>query len=259
MTQQTETQSTIPAHLATRFKHMQVPAGIDARCVGAEQLCPQCGAPCDHTPDEMQGFAMDALQQASDGLARDEEACRIANEADAAAKADPVAAYRGSGNNVEARTIAMLERQVAELRSAPPKSFIDLENDGTFREWLRMLTDTSTTGKMRKSVVRSIRELVKACAEEQRSASATALYQAVLAGEWIPTSTLPAPYEEVRILTDGITRIARLAHDKTHFQLATFLVNTKNQYLVPVEKVQGWQPLFAAPSSGTPVSPATPA
>lgn len=252
MTQQTETQTTLPAHLAARFKHVQLPAGIASRCEGAEPMCPKCGAPCNHTPDEMQGFAMDAAEEASAGLARDEESCRRFNDA---VKADPVAAYRGSGDNVESKTIALLTQQLAELRSSPPTSFIALENDGTFREWMRMLGDVSTTGKMRKAVARSVRELVKACADAQRSASETALYEAVMAGNWLPMTRLPAPYEEVRILTDGITRIARLAHDKTHFQLATFLVNTKNQYLVPVEKVQGWQPLFAAPGHMAPPAP----
>lgn len=244
MTQQTETQTTIPAHLATRFKHMQAPAGIASSCEGVEPMCPQCGAPCNHTPGEMHGFALDAAEEASAGLARDEEACRRFNET---VKADPVAAYRGSGDNVESRTIALLTQQLAELRSSPPASFIALENDGTFREWMRLLGDSSATGKMRKAVARSIRDLVTACADAQRSASETALYEAVMAGHWLPMSRLPAPYEEVRIITDGIKRIARLAHDQTHFQLATFLADTKNQYLVPVEKVQGWQPLFAGP------------
>jgi hypothetical protein len=250
MTQQTATQTNVPAQLAARFNH--VPADISMRCEGAEPVCPQCGAPCNHTPQEMQGFAMDAAEEASAGLARDEDACRRANEAEAAALADPVAAYRGNGDNVESKTIALLTQQVAELRSSPPASFIALENDGTFKGWLRMLGDSSTTGKMRKAIIRSVRELVTACAEAQRSASETTVYQAVMAGNWLPMTSLPAPYEEVRILVDGMARIARLAHDKTHFQLATFLVNTKNQYLVSVDKVQGWQPLFAAPGHMAP-------
>ena len=229
MTQQTDIRSTF------------IPS--DMRCAGAEPLCPACGAPCSHTPDEMQGFAMDALQQASDGLAHDEEACRRANEADAAQ-----------------RTIALLTKQLAELRSTPPMAFAKLANDGTFAAWIHeLIHGGSMNHKGRKAIARSIRDLVKACAEEQRSASVTALYQAVMTQNWVPMSTLPPPYEEVRILTDGITRIARLAHDKTHFQLATFLANTKGQYLVSVEKVQGWQPLFAAPGTGAPVAPATPA
>lgn len=28
------------------------------------QPCPLCGVPCDHTPDQMQGFALDALAEA---------------------------------------------------------------------------------------------------------------------------------------------------------------------------------------------------
>ena len=248
MTQQTENQSTIPAQLAARFHHVHVPANISPKCEGAEPLCPQCGAPCAHTPQEMQGFAMAAAEEASAGLARDEDACRRANEADAAAKADPVSMYRSSGDTVEAKTIAMLTQQVAELRSAPPTTFIELENDGTFREWMRMLTDSSTTGKMRKAVVRSIRELVTACADAQRSASVTTLYEAAAAGNYLRLEDgLPAPYEEVRILVDGMARIARLAHDKSYFQLASFMGSTKHQYVVSLDRVQGWQPLIAAP------------
>jgi hypothetical protein len=256
MTQQTETQSTIPAHLAARFHHIQLPANISPKCEGAEPLCPQCGAPCAHTPQEMQGFAMDAAEEASAGLARDEEACRRANEAEAA-KVDPVSMYRGSGDNVEAKTIALLTQQVSELRSAPPMSFVELDNDGTFKEWLRMLTDSSTTGKMRKAVVRSIRDLVTACAESQRSASVATLYQTAAEGKWLRIEDgLPAPYEEVRVLFNGVARIARLAHDKSYFQLATFMGSAKHQYIAKLEDVQGWQPLIAVP--GIPDGPALP-
>jgi hypothetical protein len=244
MTQQTVTQSVRPQ------------APFDTRCAGAGQVCPECGTACNHTPQEMQGFAMDALQQASDGLARDEEACRRANEADAAALATK-SAFRSADKSREEVTIELLTQQVAELRSSPPTTFMALDNDGTFREWMRRLADSSTTHRERKAIVRSLRELIKACAEEQRSASVTALYKAVLTENWVPMSCLPPPYEEVRILTDGVARIARLAHDKSHFQLATFLANTKSQYVVSVDRVQGWQPLFAAPGNGAPVAPAT--
>ena len=228
------------------------PGVIDLRCAGAEPVCPKCGVPCHHTPKEMQGFAMDAAEEASAGLARDEAACRRANEAEAAAKADPVSQYRGSGDNVEAKAIALLTQQVAELRNSPPTSFMDLQNDGTFKEWLRMLADNSTTGKMRKAVVRSLRDLVTACAESQRSAGVTALYQAAADGKWLRVENgLPAPYEEVRILVDGIVRIARLSHDKSYFQLANFMGNVKHQYIAKLADVQGWQPLIAIP--GIPV------
>lgn len=179
-----------------------------------------------------------------------------ATEADAAT-ADGKSAFRSADKSCEQLTIELLEQQVAELRSAPPATFIALDNDGTFREWMRMLADSSTTHRERKAIVRSLRDLVKACAEEQRSASVTALYQAVLTENWLPMTCLPPPYEEVRILVDGLTRIARLAHDKSHFQLATFLVNTKSQYVVSVDKVHGWQPLFAAPGIGTPEASTT--
>ena len=222
------------------------PGVIDLRCAGAEPLCPKCGAPCNHTPQEMQGFAMDAAEEASAGLARDEEACRRFNEA--AAQAEGKSLFRSSTPTREEQTIALLTQQVAELRSAPPTSFIDLENDGTFREWLTMLSTNSMTGKERKAVVRSLRDLVSACAEAQRSASVTTLYAAAAAGNWLRLEDgLPAPYEEVRILHNGMARIARLAHDKSYFQLASFMGNAKSQYIAKLEDVHGWQPLIAAP------------
>jgi hypothetical protein len=134
----------------------------------------------------------------------------------------------------------------AELLSNPPTTFVGLENDGTFKEWMRQLGGNTSTYRARKAIARALTALVKACATEQHSASEKALCEAVAQGAWVDTNRLPAPYEEVRILVDGVARIARLAHDKTHFQLATFLANTKSQYLVPVEKVTGWQPLVAA-------------
>lgn len=234
MTQQIE------ALALAAFQASGEPGIIDWSRIDAGRDCPACAVVCNHTPQEMQGFAMDALQQASDGMARDAEACRRANEADAAA-------LGSTGKSPEQMTIELLTQQLAELRSVPPTTFLALDNDGTFREWMRMLADSSTTHRERKGIVRSLRDLVKACAEEQRSASVTALYKAVMTENWVPTTCLPPPYEEVRILVDGVARIARLAHDKTHFQLATFLVNTKSQYLVPVERVHGWQPLLAAP------------
>jgi len=137
----------------------------------------------------------------------------------------------------------------AELLGNPPTTFVGLENDGTFKEWMRQLGGNTSTYRARKAIARALMGLVKACATEQRSASKKALCDAVVRGAWVSTNQLPAPYEEVRILVDGMARIARLAHDKTHFQLATFLANTKNQYLVPVENVTGWQPLVAAPAA----------
>lgn len=347
MTQQSEKPTTIPAQLAERFHHGHIPANIASRCEGAEPICPKCGAPCNHTPQEMQGFAMDAAEEASAGLARDEEACRramLATGANAAQRDEfsnrlhralnwslvagfndlyaqlkrltlamsggpehalsdeafaaelqcamsmalatsdwtlcdmlgrllsdlpalgipvpgeegSVAKYRGSGDNLESKTIALLTQQVAELRSTPPTTFVQLENDGTFQEWMRMLAENSMTGKMRKATVRALRDLVTACAEAQRSASVAELYKSAAAGNWLRLEDgLPAPYEEVRILFNGTARIARLTHDKSYFQLASFMGNAKHQYIAKLEEVQGWQPLIAAP--GIPVDAVTPA
>jgi hypothetical protein len=152
----------------------------------------------------------------------------------------------------DAQTIAAIEKapfHKAEPLGNPPTTFVGLENDGTFKEWMRQLGGNTSTYRARKAVARALMALVKACATEQHSASKKALCEAVAQGAWVGTNQLPAPYEEVRILVDGMARIARLAHDKTHFQLATFLANTKNQYLVPVEKVTGWQPLVTAPAA----------
>jgi len=137
--------------------------------------------------------------------------------------------------------------QKTEMLSNPPVAFANLENDGTFRYWMSELGGNTSTYRARKAIAKELLALVKGCAHEQRSVSKIALYEAAASGAWVSTQCLPAPYEEVRILVDGMARIARLAHDKTHFQLATFLANTKNQYLIAVEKVTGWQPLVSAP------------
>lgn len=147
----------------------------------------------------------------------------------------------------QATAAEQVSSQEMELLSNPPTAFVNLENDGTFKEWMRQLGGNTSTYRARKAIARALQGLVKACALEQRSVSKKALYDAAAQGAWVSMDQLPAPYEEVRILVDDMARIARLAHDKTHFQLATFLVNTKNQYIVPVEKVTGWQPLVAAP------------
>ncbi len=31
-----------------------------------EDVCPKCGEPCEHTPGEMHGFALDAAAEATD-------------------------------------------------------------------------------------------------------------------------------------------------------------------------------------------------
>jgi hypothetical protein len=71
--------------------------------------------------------------------------------------------------------------------------------------------------------------------------------------EWIrPSKRLPKPYEEVRILYEGVSRIARLGHDSKSFQLASFKCDNKYQYLIPVERVDYWMVL---PFPEPPVEP----
>lgn len=189
--------------------------------------CPKCGGACSHTATEMQGFANDALQAASDGYARDVAACERANDK---------------------QRIAELEKLVSELRCSPPAAFVNLVNDGTYRYWMAKLVDNSSTHRERKGIVRALREHLDACAIEQRSAGHITLQRSLLTETWLTTDKLPPPYEEVRILFDDGVRIARLAHNKEAFQLSSYYVNVKHQYVVPVEKVQGWQPLVAAPA-----------
>ena len=95
-------------------------------------------------------------------------------------------------------------------------------------------------------MVREVRATIKACADAQRSHSA-----AELSGlAWIGVDErLPAPYEEVRILFDGIPRIARLCHSREYFQLATFIDSTRSQYIATLDKVTGWMPLPHAPAA----------
>lgn len=40
---------------------------------GTYQACPQCGKPCGHTPQEMQGFACEAAEEASEWLRKIEK------------------------------------------------------------------------------------------------------------------------------------------------------------------------------------------
>ncbi|KAF1046380.1 MAG: hypothetical protein GAK35_01067 [Herbaspirillum frisingense] len=64
--------------------------------------------------------------------------------------------------------------------------------------------------------------------------------------EGLPMSitTLPPPYLEVFIWHAGVRRVARLDHAGKNFQLATFLADTKGQYLIDVDKVDRWSPLY---------------
>lgn len=122
----------------------------------------------------------------------------------------------------------------------PAVSMIGLADSEQFKYLLNELANGGNNPKHRRALVRELREAVKACANAQRQASAVELHGL----RWILTDeALPEPYEEVRILFDGLPRIARLNHDRTVFQLATFLDSTKHQYVAPIERVAGWTPL----------------
>lgn len=47
-------------------RNFDLPSKTDMRCAGPEPECPKCGAPCDHSDNEKQGFAYDALQEAAE-------------------------------------------------------------------------------------------------------------------------------------------------------------------------------------------------
>lgn len=125
-------------------------------------------------------------------------------------------------------------------------SFVGLENSAAFKYPLEQLASGSPNPKERRRLAREVRAAIKDCAEAQRNHSATELSGLV----WIKVNErLPAPYEEVRILFDGVPRIARLCHSREYFQLATFIDSTKSQYIARLEKVAGWMPLPHAPAA----------
>lgn len=122
----------------------------------------------------------------------------------------------------------------------PAVSMIGLADSEQFKHLLAELANGGNNPKHRRALVREVREAVKACADAQRQACAAELHGL----RWIPTDeALPAPYEEVRILFDGVPRVARLNHRREYFQLATFLDNTKAQYVASFDRVAGWMPL----------------
>ena len=129
-------------------------------------------------------------------------------------------------------------------QSASLMAFVGLHESEQFKYVLNELAQGSSNPKQRRHLVRQVREAIKACAEAQQKACAAQ----VLGRAWIKIEEdLPAPYEEVRILFDGIPRIARLAHNREYFQLATFIDSTKSQYIASFERVAGWMPLPDAP------------
>lgn len=123
-------------------------------------------------------------------------------------------------------------------------AFVGLADSAQFKYVLNELANGSPNPKERRRLVHEIREAIKACANEQCRASAEELSNR----GWIRTDeSLPAPYEEVRILFNGVPRIARLAHNREYFQLATFIDSTKSQYIASFDAVAGWMPLPLAP------------
>lgn len=59
-------------------------------------------------------------------------------------------------------------------------------------------------------------------------------------------ASLPQPYVEVFIWYSGARRIGRLDASGNNFQLATFLADTKSQYLVSVDQIDRWSHIFDA-------------
>lgn len=130
--------------------------------------------------------------------------------------------------------------------TALSQSFIGLSGSESFKYVLEQLATGNPNPKERRRLVREVRETIKACAETQRRHGADELSGLA----WIRIGErLPEPYEEVRILFDGVPRIARLNHTRAYFQLATFIDSTKSQYIASFERVTGWMPLPSAPSS----------
>ena len=125
-------------------------------------------------------------------------------------------------------------------------SFIGMVESEQFKYILNEVASGACNPKERRRLVREIRDAIKACADAQRNAAVIQF----AACEWIPLGgRMPAPYEEVRSLFDGVPRIARLSHNSEYFQLATFIDSTKRQYIASFDRVSGWLPLPIATGS----------
>lgn len=138
--------------------------------------------------------------------------------------------------------LAMAPKQEA------PKSmaFIGLANSDQFKYVLEQLATGQPNPKERRRLVREVRDAIKLCAASQIKEST----ESFSARDWIKVEDrLPEPYEEVRILFDGVPRIARLCHNRQYFQLATFIDSTKSQYIAIFDKVDGWMPIALAPAN----------
>lgn len=135
-----------------------------------------------------------------------------------------------------------------QIKSTPARevslSFSGLADSGSFKYVLEELANGSPNPKERRRLVREVREAIKACADAERKYSAESLSGIA----WtLLSDSLPDPYEEVRILFDGVPRIARLGHRGEYFQLCTFAESIKGQYVAPFDRVSGWMPLPYSP------------
>lgn len=125
-------------------------------------------------------------------------------------------------------------------------AFVGFSESEQFKYVLNELASGNPNPKERRRLVREIRDSIKTAAAAQIGASVETLSTR----NWIKVGErLPAPYQEVRILFNGVPRIARLNHASEYFQLATFVDSTKSQYVAPFEQVAGWMPLPDAPEA----------
>lgn len=147
---------------------------------------------------------------------------------------------------IHQRALAMAPKQEAPHGMA----FIGMVGSEQFKYVPEQLATGQPNPKERRRLVREVRDAIKLCAASQIKESA----EAFSARDWIKVEDrLPEPYEEVRILFDGVTRIARLNHARAYFQLASF-IDCKGQYIATFENVGGWMPLALAPRKKAPVA-----
>ena len=137
----------------------------------------------------------------------------------------------------------MIQQAAAPTTTEPLMSFVGLVESAQFKYVLNEVANSSCNPKQRRRLIREIRDAIKACADAQRRATVAQFASCDLV---LVSERLPAPYEEVRIMFDGVPRIARLAHNREYFQLATFIDSTKSQYIATFDRVAGWMPLPVA-------------
>lgn len=143
---------------------------------------------------------------------------------------------------IHQRALAMAPKQEALHGMA----FIGMVGSEQFKYVLEQLATGQPNPKERRRLVREVRNAIKLCAASQIKDST----ETFSGRDWIKVEDhLPEPYEEVRILFEGIPRIARLCHSRQYFQLATFIDSTKSQYIAIFDKVDGWMPIALAPAN----------